>query len=222
MWVKICGIRNVEAAAVAAAAGADAIGLNFFAESPRFVGRRTAAEIVESLPDLVLPVGVFVNHSTNEIVETVRECGLRAVQLHGDEPPALVAELREVLPRVELILACRWSEVPEDLARFTGECQSNAARPDACLVEARVDGLYGGTGRTLPWEHLAGCWRAEWPRLILAGGLTCGNVGQAIRTVCPWGVDVAGGVEAAPGAKDPHLIRQFVTAARSADTASSA
>lgn len=217
MWIKICGVRDLPAARAAAAAGADAVGLNFFAGSTRVVDRATAAEIAGGLPASVVPTGVFVNHAAGEIVETVRECGLRAVQLHGDEPPEMLADLRGALPGIWIIRAWRLGRDGLDpLGRLLEELRLLGAEPDACLVDARVDGRYGGTGRTAPWDLLSGGWPAGWPRLILAGGLTPENVGAGIRTARPWGVDVAGGVEAAPGVKDAALLRRFVEAARTA------
>ena len=216
MWIKICGMRTPDAARVAAAAGADAIGLNFFADSPRAVNPALASEIVRSVPESVTPVGVFVNHGVGTIIATVRQCGLRAVQLHGDEPPALLAELRRTLPDVQIIRAWRLgAEGLDPLAAWLDAARAHNGVPDAILIDARVAGHYGGTGRTAPWGTLAGQWPADWPRLILAGGLTPENIHDAIRTVQPWGVDVAGGVESAPGVKDPDLIGRFVAAARS-------
>ena len=216
MWIKICGVRTSAAAGLAAAAGADAIGLNFFADSPRTVDPARATEIIRSVPEAVTPVGVFVNHNAETVIATVRQCGLRAVQLHGDEPPALLAELRRALPDVQQIRAWRLgAEGLDPLADWLDAARIHKAVPDAVLIDARVEGHYGGTGRTVPWSLLAGEWPTGWPRLILAGGLTPENVIEAIRTVRPWGVDVAGGVESAPGVKDVGLIGRFITAARS-------
>jgi phosphoribosylanthranilate isomerase len=216
MWIKICGVRTSEAARAAAAAGADAIGLNFFAGSPRAVDAAEAMGIVRAVPEAVTPVGVFVNHPVRTVVETVRECGLRAVQLHGDEPPGVLAELRQALDGVHLIRAWRLGvEGIEPLAAWLARTRDHSAVPDAVLIDARVEGRYGGTGQAAPWGLLAGMWPEEWPRLILAGGLTPENVCDAIRTTHPWGVDVAGGVESAPGVKDPALVRRFIEAARS-------
>jgi phosphoribosylanthranilate isomerase len=212
VWVKICGIRDVETALVASAAGADALGLNFYRPSPRSTTADVAAEIVRSLPGTVEPVGLFVNSPVDEIRSIAATCGLRTLQLHGDEPAELLAALGEFrLIRVFRVGPEGLAAVDAELARL----ESLGVRLFACLVDARVEGAYGGTGRTAPWELLAREWpRRERPRLILAGGLTPGNVAEAIRRCTPWGVDVAGGVEFVPGVKDPGQIREFVKNAR--------
>lgn len=216
MWVKLCGIRDVETAAAAAAAGADAIGLNFYRPSVRAVDVVTAARIVQSLPASVEPVGLFVNASLDEIETTATTCGLRTLQLHGDEPPELLAALR----RYRLIRAFR---VGADGLRDVDDSLQRLAALDvslfACLVDAHVPGAFGGTGRIAPWELLAREWPARpRPPLILAGGLTPANVAAGIAACRPWGVDVAGGVESAPGVKDAGLMRAFVAAARTCGT----
>jgi len=217
MLVKICGIRDVDTALAAAAAGADAIGLNFYAQSPRVVTPAVAAEIaaqVRSAPgNAVEAVGVFVNHSAGEIRTICRSCDLTTIQLHGDESPELVAELSA---EFRIVRAFRIGlEGLDSLVRYLDACARLDALPWACLVDARVEGQYGGTGHTAPWELLARDYRTdEWPPLILAGGLRPDNVAEAIRVVHPWGVDVAGGVESAVACKDAALVRQFVQNAK--------
>lgn len=218
MWIKICGIRDAESAVLAARCGAHAIGLNFYARSPRSVDVERAQQIARSLPADVEAVGLFVNHSVDDVVATISACGLRSIQLHGDETPADIAAIRGRLPDVRVLRAFRvgnegLSAVGDSLA----QCKALGARLDACLIDARADGAYGGTGRLAPWEIIAREYRQdEWPPLILAGGLTCENVAEAIAVVRPWGVDTASGVESEPGRKDPKLIEKFVAAARAA------
>jgi phosphoribosylanthranilate isomerase len=217
MFVKICGIRDVETALAVAQGGVDAIGLNFFANSPRVVSPAAATEIVAHLRPVargsVEPVGVFVNHSAEAIRTIAKQCGLRTVQLHGDEPPELVAELAAEFRVVKAFRA--GDEGLEALARYLDACRRMGTSPWACLVDAKVEGMYGGTGHTAPWEKLGREYkRAEWPPLILAGGLHPDNVAEAIRTVRPWGVDVAGGVESSLACKDAALVRHFVQNAR--------
>lgn len=213
MWIKICGIRDVETATAVASLGVDAIGLNFFDRSPRVVQPDVAARIVSGLPSGVEPVGVFVNHTAREVQEIARRVGLLTVQLHGDES---VETLAELAPEFRIIRAFRvGDEGLADVESYLAACRKAGAMPFACLVDARVVGHYGGTGRTAPWDVLRRDWRtAEWPPLILAGGLQDGNVAEAIQQVNPWGVDVAGGVESAPGVKDIARVREFVRAAR--------
>lgn len=214
MWIKICGIRDVASARAVAQLRPDAIGLNFFTGSPRAVDTQTAAAIVASLPLDIEPVGVFVNHTATEIRATCQYCRLRTVQLHGDEPPSFLAQLGDH----RIIRAFRVGvDGFQAVAAYLDECRNLSALPWACLVDARVEGTYGGTGQTAPWEVVAREYRRhDWPPLILAGGLKPENLAAAIGAVQPFGVDVAGGVESSPGVKEIDAVRRFVEAARSA------
>lgn len=211
-WVKICGIRDVAAANVAAEAGANAIGLNFYAPSPRSTDVQTAKTIVESLPENVTPVGLFVNHSRDEIEQIMETVGLSSLQLHGDETPEDLKTLAEKHPDWDIIWARRVTE--ENIADVEGElrqCESLGVKLFACLLDPKVDGAYGGTGETLSWKLVSRHYdQQQNPPLILAGGLTPDNVSEALRNVQPWGVDVASGVEWENGVKDAELIRAFV------------
>jgi phosphoribosylanthranilate isomerase len=213
MWIKICGIRDVETAVAVAALEVQAIGLNFFARSPRVIETDSAARIVANLPPNVEPVGVFVNHTVSEIENICGRTGLRTVQLHGDEPPDVVAALTA---RFRIIRAFRvGNDGIKHVAEYLDRCRELGAMPVACLVDANVAGHYGGTGHTAPWNLLRRDWKTtEWPPLILAGGLRPDNVAEAIQSVQPWGVDVAGGVESASGVKDIEQVREFVTRVR--------
>jgi phosphoribosylanthranilate isomerase len=213
MWIKICGIRDVQTAQAVAQAGADAIGLNFYAQSPRVVAPEKAADIVATLDGAAEPVGVFVNHSVAEVRAICRQCGLRTIQLHGDEPPEQLAELAQ---DYRVIRAFRIGvEGLQSAGLYLEACRRLETLPWACLVDASVSGKFGGTGQTAPWETLSLEYKsAEWPPLILAGGLQPENVSQAITTVGPWGVDVAGGVESSVACKDIALVRQFVVNAK--------
>lgn len=211
MWVKVCGLTSVENALAVCACGVEAIGLNFYARSPRRISVETAADIVRALPAQAEPIGLFVNHSLAEIREVVERTGIRIIQLHGDESPAFAAELQRTLPQAHLIRAVRLhesnrAEVLAELAAY----RAAGVRLLAVIVDARVEGNYGGTGETAPWELIADLDREELPPLILAGGLTPANVRTAVQQVQPWGVDTASGVEASPGVKDLELVRQFV------------
>ena len=203
----------MQTAQAVAQAGADAIGLNFYAQSPRVVAPEMAADIVAALDGAAEPVGVFVNHSVAEIQAICRQCGLRTIQLHGDEPPEQLAELSR---DYRVIRAFRvGAEGLQSAILYLDACRRLEAKPWACLVDASAPGQFGGTGKTAPWEALALEYKsAEWPPLILAGGLRADNVSQAITTVSPWGVDVAGGVESSVACKDGALVRQFVLSAR--------
>lgn len=210
--VKICGMTRPEAARAAADAGADAIGL-IFAESPRRVAPALAAEIVRSLPPWVSPVGVFVDASAEEVRAVADEAGLVAVQLHGDEPPAMPG----AMGRLKVLKAFRLgAEADVDAALAWLADAARAGRsPDAVLVDARVTGgPKGGTGRVADWALAARLRQATALPLVLAGGLGPENVADAIRAVHPWGVEGNSGVESAPGRKDPDKVRAFMQAVR--------
>lgn len=218
MWVKICGITDVATAAAVIELAPDAIGLNFYAASPRCVSHVEAVRIGRQLPRGVTRVGVFVNHAVNEIEDLVNDCLLDQVQLHGDESPDQFAALRSRLPHMPLIRAWRMAcESLADLDEYLKACQALNVSLAACLIDARVAGVYGGSGHTVAWDALARVYpRDAWPPLILAGGLTPDNAADAIRVAQPWGVDVASGVESQPGVKDLERTKLFIANARSA------
>lgn len=238
--IKICGITSVQDALLAAEAGADAIGLNVYAQSPRHVAAEQAAEIVEQLredhsPEQVQVVLVFVNHSVEEILWTIREADLYGsglcVQLHGDEPPELLRELRSHglgtaghllqatghVPTVPVIRAFRCAGADfSKVDSYLSECERISASPQAVLVDAFQPGVYGGSGQRADWQALRK-WRLNPAEpLILAGGLTPENVADAIAAVRPDAVDVASGVESAPAKKDPAKVCAFIEAAKNA------
>jgi len=216
MWIKICGVCDEESARAVIDSAANALGLNFYAASKRCVSLHTAQQIVALLPESVRPVGVFVNHSPEEIANICRETGIGTVQLHGDESPEMAAALLRTMPELDLIRACRVGEDGlDDMLRELDAWRQLGISPFACLIDSRVKGQYGGTGAQAPWSVLRDEYPFETaPRLILAGGLTPHNVAEAVRIVRPWGVDVAGGVETSPGKKSPASVKQFVHAAR--------
>jgi phosphoribosylanthranilate isomerase len=213
--IKICGITNLDDARAAAAAGADAIGLNFFSQSRRFVEPASARQIVVGLPANVTKVGVFVNHSASQIARFTEDVGLDAAQLHGDEIPQLV---RDLPAHIKVIRAHRCgAEGLAPLERFIAECRLLARLPDAVLIDADAGANFGGTGRVADWTAICNQRNAlAGMPMILAGGLTPDNVGEAIAAVHPEGVDVASGVESSPGKKDIAKVRDFIAAARDA------
>lgn len=215
-WVKVCGIRDVAAAQVAANAGASAIGLNFFAKSPRSITPEVAREIGMALAETsTRGVGLFVNHSRDEIESIASRSGVSAIQLHGDESAEFLAKLQQRHPDWEFLKAFRIGDSLRPVAEFFAECERLNVRLAGCLLDARVDGSFGGTGTVAPWKLIARDYdRTHWPPLILAGGLTPDNVAAAIKTVRPMGVDTASGVELSPGVKDTTLITRFVAEAQ--------
>lgn len=202
--VKICGVTCVEDALAVAAAGADCIGLNFYAKSVRYLPPERAAEVAASIPDQVLKTGVFVNSPLAEIRDLAERFELDFVQLHGDEPPQAIAELSGL----RVIKAFRLG--PEGIApvaEYLDRCYQLAALPAMVLLDAFQAGAYGGTGHVVDWAaareyHDLGAG----PALVLAGGLTPGNVAAAIEAVRPAAIDLASGVESSPGRKDPAKL----------------
>jgi phosphoribosylanthranilate isomerase len=199
--VKICGVTTREDAFLAVEAGADAIGLNFFDRSPRYLAMESAESIVAGLPDSVCRVGVFVDARRQDVERIVERLGLQAVQLHGDESEDYCLDWD-----CKVIKAVRAKD--RETVRRIG-----AYPVDFVLVDAYVKGLAGGTGQLARWEWLSEIAR---DRLIVAGGLTPDNVADAVRQLRPAVVDVASGVESAPGKKDPERVRSFVVNAKSA------
>lgn len=204
--IKVCGITSVTDAQAAADAGADAVGFVFCSSSPRQVSPVVARAIARALPPFVLRVGVFVDASSEQLHQTSEEVGLDLLQLHGAEAP----EIFSLLPRRGIKAVAVGADFdPEEALRYTGHA-------DGVLLDTRVDGEIGGTGRTFDWE-LARQVRGGLSWLGLAGGLTPDNVAAGIAAVAPDAVDVTSGVEAAPGRKDPRLLRAFVAAVRRAE-----
>ncbi|MCA9090561.1 MAG: phosphoribosylanthranilate isomerase [Planctomycetaceae bacterium] len=213
MWAKICGVTDPALARKIAQAGPSAIGLNFYRPSPRCVAVDVAAQIARALPAHVEPIGVFVNHSVDDVLDIARTVGLRTVQLHGDEEPAQAAEVADA--GLQIIRAFRVDDSGlGDLEQELEQYRDLRVELRGCLVDAKVAGSYGGTGHAAPWKLLAAQWRCDWPPLILAGGLRPENVRAAIDAVRPWGVDTASGVEASPGRQDLEKVRQFLEAAQ--------
>lgn len=219
MWIKICGLKDVETAARIAALGPDAIGLNFFAKSPRSIDVVTATTIVAALPEAVEAVGLFVNHSLDDVLAITEQTSIETAQLHGDESPEFLAELKARRPELKLLRAFRvGDEGCGDVADYLARCHELNVCLAGCLIDARVEGSYGGTGHTAPWDLLSDQYdAARWPRLIVAGGLNPANVAEAIRITAPFGVDVASGVESAKAVKDIGLVKEFIAAARATE-----
>ena len=208
--VKICGLRTIEHALAAADAGADMLGLNF-ATSRRQINPEQAAMIAEAVrarPPVrrVIIIGLFVNETPEHMLAIVRQCGLDAIQLSGDE----ASEVAGHLPDITLFKAIRLDGAPSE----AGWLDARPTPKVRLLVDAHVPGSYGGAGVLADWDRAAEL--AHHRSIMLAGGLTPENVDAAIRHVRPWGVDVSSGVET-DGVKDVAKIRAFVAAVRACD-----
>jgi len=199
MFVKICGTTSEEDALLAVALGADAVGF-IFAPSPRQVTPTTAADIVKRLPPEIVTVGVFRGDSSQRIVDTMQQSGLRAAQLHGNESAEQTRWIRARVPMVVKAFAAGDSAI--------GRAGDYGA--DAVLL----DSASPGSGVVFDWRLAEDV--PPRTRLLLAGGLDADNVRDAIGQVKPWGVDVCSGVESAPGRKDPRRLRAFILAAKAA------
>ena len=196
--VKICGITSSEDAGAAIAAGADALGF-VFAKSPRRVNANAAREIIKGLPPFISTVGVFVNGSTVEMIEIKEYCGLDILQLHGDEPEAVVDQLGK-----RVIKAIRIADtIPEEFNHY----------PNATLLlDTYNPGIRGGTGESFDWNVAAAPARDR--PIILAGGLSPDNVAEAVKIVNPYAVDVSSGVESIPGRKNYERMELFIRRAK--------
>jgi len=211
--IKLCGIRSLEEAAQAIAAGPDAIGLNFFAKSRRYVAPDMAAQIVRELPTGISSVALFVNSSLGEIRLISDAIKIDYLQLHGDESPEQMAEIASL--GIPIVRAMRLGELP-DIDAYLARCLELGVLPAGILLDAVSPGQYGGTGQLADWGE-ASRWHevVQRPPMILAGGLVPENVADAVRVVRPFGVDTASGIETA-GVKDPAKMRSFVLNARTA------
>jgi phosphoribosylanthranilate isomerase len=245
MWVKICGVRDRETLDVAIASGATAIGLNFVAGSVRCITPETARSLVQhashvasasspvgtlgsSRASTVETVGLFVNRPVSDVIDIATATNLSSLQLHGDESAEDLFALQSRLPGRRLYRAFRLPATNAQdeggalfgpLAQWLDDAKHRGVRLDGVLIDGWSSAGYGGTGTKAPWNLVRQYYQyGRWPPLILAGGLTGDNVAAAIADVQPWGVDVASGVESAPGVKDRALIQRFVQQALGANT----
>lgn len=200
--VKICGITNLEDALAAVAAGADALGFNFYKPSPRYITPQHAREIIEQLPQAMLTVGVFVNAEPDAVKAIAGEAGLRALQLHGDES----AEYCHELAGFYVIKTFAVSDTFDIQA-------THAYKVEAIMLDTKHKSLRGGTGRVFDWS-IARQAALTIPKLYLAGGLSPENVENAIKTVRPYAVDACSALEDSPGKKNHERMRVFINTVR--------
>jgi phosphoribosylanthranilate isomerase len=208
MLVKICGITSLADALAAVDAGADALGFNFYARSPRYISPADAREIIDQLPGSVLKVGVFVDEELQSVSRILTQAGLSAVQLHGDESPEYCRELagKYVIKAFGAGSKFDWNAVD----RYDVQ---------AIMLDTKDDLLRGGTGRVFDWtiaQRVNGsAANSSTPKLFLAGGLSPENVAEAIATMRPYAVDACSSLEQTPGKKNHERMRAFVNAVRS-------
>jgi phosphoribosylanthranilate isomerase len=229
-WVKICGTTNLEDALAAVDAGADAVGFVFYEKSPRRVEAAAAREIVAQLPERIEKIGVFVDLAQEQLAEIVNEVGLTGVQCRLRPQAAGPAPDGRTKFRnpVRMLMPLSVTRLLEDERRLQGLMaefvrMSESRKPpsgfDTFLLDSTTPEKPGGTGRMFDWQRIAPLVQVmnKSVKVVAAGGLTPDNVGKAMRTLRPWGVDVASGVEATPGKKDPEKVRAFIRAVREAD-----
>jgi len=200
--VKICGITNLEDAEAAIGFGADALGFVFFKGSPRYITPHNAAAIIRKLPALTLTVGVFVNEDPAETERISRETGLDIIQLHGNESPGMCRSTRRVIKAIRVTSL----ESLDPLVHYQGLVS-------AFLLDTYSPGAFGGTGQIFNWDIAVEA--KQFGRIILAGGLTPDNIGDAVRMVKLYGVDVSSGVEREKGKKDYEKLKLFIRRAKS-------
>jgi len=199
--IKICGITRAEDARIAVELGADAIGLVFYAPSPRYVGLAQARAIIAAVPPFVTVVGLFVDPARDQVESVLRACALSLLQFHGDEAPDFCGSFG--LPYIKAARV----RADADLV----QCLSPYHAAQGWLLDAYHEQLYGGTGESFDWKLIP---RGLARPVILSGGLTPDNVGAAVRQVRPWAVDVSSGVEAAKGIKSAARIAAFIAGVR--------
>jgi phosphoribosylanthranilate isomerase len=205
--IKICGITNEEDATWAVNLGVNYIGLNFAKESPRKVSPDLAAKIVKKVPPFVPCIGVFVEQKPEEILKIIEKTGLMGVQLHGDHTPE---DARAIIEKMEVTVIRAFRVAQEQDLEAVAPFKSAVTQ---ILLDAKVEGVAGGTGQTFPWA-LAKQAKSFGLPVFLAGGLTPDNVRQAVAEVQPFAVDVASGVEKSPKRKDYDKMKRFIDEAK--------
>lgn len=215
--IKFCGLTRSQDVRAAIECGADSIGLNFYKPSPRYVSPETARELSRAADGIALRVGVFVNASPTDVDAVLANCPLDCIQLHGDETPDWIEQASAIssFESILFIKAVAWRDQQEDREKVLAWTQRQHPRLLGLLIDAYNPVQRGGTGKTARWDLL-------FPRpkelrntkILLAGGLTAENISQAIQTAKPDGVDIASGIEAAPGIKDHSKMRAIAVLAR--------
>jgi len=212
--IKICGLTREEDVHAAVAAGADAVGLVFYAASPRYVVPEVAARLIRAVPPFIATVGLFVNATMDEVEAVVREAPVSLLQFHGDETVEQCTAIARKLSRPFLRAIRMANDVnAADLLKYERNYRAASALFSGLLLDAMVEG-YGGGGKVFDWSLIP---KELAPRVVLSGGLSVLNATEAVLQVRPYAVDVSSGVELSKGIKDAAGIRAFVGAVREAD-----
>lgn len=212
--IKICGLTRAEDVQAAVEAGVDALGFVFYPKSPRYVASHIARELIEAVPPFVTAVGLFVNASMQEVVQTVSGTGISLLQFHGDETPKTCAEIAAAV-HLPFIRACRVrpDASPQDLIQYGRIYRAVSRHFAGLLLDAYTD-AYGGAGKVFNWSLIS---EEIAHQVVLSGGLNEQNVAGAVQDVQPYAVDVSSGVESSPGIKDAGRIRAFISQVSVAD-----
>ncbi|MEZ5528200.1 MAG: phosphoribosylanthranilate isomerase [Gammaproteobacteria bacterium] len=197
--IKICGLTRVEDTQLACDLGADAIGLNFYPGSKRFLTLEQARRIRTSIPAFVSAVGLFVNPERSEVESVLEALHLDCLQFHGDESPGFCRSF--ALPYMKVIRVREGLDIKEEISKYSDS--------SAILLDSYDKNAFGGTGLRFDWEVARRCVQDKLARIVLAGGLRADNVAAAIAQVQPYAVDVSSGVESAPGVKDTQCLKAF-------------
>jgi len=202
--IKICGITNLDDALAACESGADALGFVFYDKSPRCINAQQAQKIIQKLPPFVTAIGLFVDANSAYIQQTLTVCNLSALQFHGNETPAQCRSY--LLPYIKAIRVHPGLDLVE--------CENTFADAQALLLDTYVVDVAGGTGKTFDWSLIPKQLKKP---IVLSGGLNAENVGQAIRQIHPYAVDVSSGVEASPGKKSAIKMEAFFQSVKNAE-----
>jgi phosphoribosylanthranilate isomerase len=211
IWIKFCATTCIEDALASIEAGADALGF-IFAPSKRRISAEQAGKIAAQLPENIERIGVFSDAPVEHVADVVEQAGLTGVQLHGGEAPEFIRRLKQRFPQQRRITVIKTILVDDHFETRLSQFYNDAEFIDSILLDSG-----GGSGKTFDWQRAKVALARNHKRLIVAGGLDTGNVGDAIRKFSPWGVDVASGVEREPGRKDPEKLKAFVAAVQKAE-----
>jgi len=208
--IKICGFKRKKDIVDAISLGIKWIGLNFYEKSPRFISEKEAKILIEDLPDDIKKIGVFVNPDEKKLFEIVKKLKINGIQLHGNEPPALLEKFKKEFPEKILIKAIHVKDKEDILKKI-----KKYKMADFFLLDRYEENLYGGTGKRIDDREIENI-DLPWNKIFMAGGIKPENVKDIIRKFKPFGIDVASGVEIAPGIKDIEKIKKLIEEVKNA------